>query len=271
MATRQTIGDNPLDALIPGPEESGAAAIPASAPPEVTARAEATAPEQADTAAEIAEDRSRSQEPAASSAAGAEAPRLAVPAQCLTFLLAGEEYAVGILQIREIVEYETLTKVPTTPTWIRGVMNLRGTVVPVVDLAVKFGLAETEVTARTCIVIVETDLDGEPTLMGVMVDAVVRVLDLAPEDVEEPPAFGTRVRVDFLLGVGKVDAELVLVLDVDRVLSLDELLAVAAVPAAAAEDEILPADDSADTAAADEGNATEEAPLLTSNKERRES
>ncbi len=193
-------------------------------------------------AAESPEDPSRSEKPAAGSTAGDHVPRPPVPAQCLTFLLAGEEYAVGILQIREIVEYDTLTKVPATPPWIRGVMNLRGTVVPVVDLAVKFGLLETAVTTRTCTVIVEADLNGEPTLMGVMVDAVVRVLDLAPDDVEPPPAFGSRVRVDYLLGVGKVDGDLVLVLDIDRVLSLDELLTVAAVPAAAEEEDRLAGD-----------------------------
>ncbi len=175
------------------------------------------------------------QDPAAVATSGDDAPRPSVPAQCLTFTLAGDEYGVGILQIREIVEYDPLARVPSTPPWILGVMNLRGTVVPVIDLAVKFGLPRTEVTPRTCIVIVETDLGGEATLMGVIVDAVVRVLDLAPEDVEDPPAFGTRVRVDFLLGVGNVDGDLVLVLDIDRVLSLDELIVVAATPKAAEE------------------------------------
>ncbi len=158
------------------------------------------------------------------------------PSQCLTFCLDGEEYAAGILHIREIVEYDTLTKVPTTPPWIRGVMNLRGTVVPVIDLALKFGLAETRLTRRTCVVMVEVDLDDEPCLMGIMVDSVVRVIDLPAEAVEEPPAFGTRVRVDYLLAVAKVEDSLVLVLDIDRVLSIDELLAVQDAPAAAEED-----------------------------------
>lgn len=157
---------------------------------------------------------------------------MADTSQYLTFYMAGEEYAVGILRIQEIVEYDELTGVPGTPPWIRGVMNLRGIVIPVVDLALKFGLAETAVTQRTCVVIVEVDLEGEPTVMGVMVDEVSRVLDLSVEAIEEAPAFGTRVRVDFLLGLGRVDDQLVMVIDVDRVLSTAELMEVAAAPGA---------------------------------------
>lgn len=154
--------------------------------------------------------------------------------QYLSFLISGEEYAIAILGILEIVGLDTLTRVPTTPPWIRGVMNLRGKVVPVVDLALKFGLPESAATRKTCVVILETDLEGEPTVMGVMVDEVRRVLDLAVEAIEEPPPFGTRVRVDFLLGLGKVDDDgrFVLVLDIDRILSTEELLEVTAVPAA---------------------------------------
>ncbi len=199
--------------------------------------------------------------PANNKPARAVAPRhnMAVPEQCLTFTLGGDEYGVGILQLREIVEYETLTKVPSTPPWIRGVMNLRGTVVPVVDLAAKFGLPETEIAARTCIVIVEADLDGESTPMGVMVDTVVRVLDLSPENIEEPPTFGTRVHVDYLLGVGKVDDQLVLVLDINRVLSIDELLEVAATPDAAAADTATD-DTAADDTAADDAAGSKTSP-----------
>ena len=138
--------------------------------------------------------------------------------QYLTFYLAGEEYAIGILQVKEILEYDTLTKVPQTPASIRGVINLRGSVVPVVDLAAKFGLPPSPVTKRTCIVIVEVDLDGQRTVMGVLADAVSQVMDLAPTDVEPPPAFGTAVRVDYLQGMWKVGKKFVLILDVDRVL-----------------------------------------------------
>jgi len=152
-----------------------------------------------------------------------------VSAQYLTFFLAGEEYAAGILRVREILQYEPVTRVPATPPWIRGVMNLRGSVVPVVDLALKFGLPETAVTKWTCVLIVEVELEGQRAVMGVMADAVTEVIDLGPEDVEPPPPFGTRVRVDYLLGMGKVPGKkFVLLLDLDRVLSAAELLTAAA-------------------------------------------
>jgi len=154
--------------------------------------------------------------------------------QYLTFYLAGEEYAIGILQVKEILEYDTLTKVPQTPPSIRGVINLRGSVVPVVDLAAKFGLPASPVTKRTCIVIVEVDLAGQRTVMGVLADAVSQVMDLTAADIEAPPAFGTSVRVDYLQGMGKVGKKFVLILDVDRVLSAPELLAAEALAAAEA-------------------------------------
>jgi purine-binding chemotaxis protein CheW len=141
----------------------------------------------------------------------------------LTFRLAGEVFAVAVLRVREIIELQTFTRVPHVPQWIRGVINLRGGVVPVVDLAVKFGLAESEITKRTCIVVVEVDLGGGRVVMGVLVDAVSQVVDLPRECVEPPPPFGTRVRVDFLEGIGKVEGSLVLVLDIDRVLSAEEV------------------------------------------------
>ncbi|MFI5119143.1 MAG: chemotaxis protein CheW [Thermoanaerobaculia bacterium] len=143
--------------------------------------------------------------------------------QYLCFRLAGEECAIGILKVREIIEYHTVTKVPAMPPWVRGVMNLRGSVVPVIDLTVKFGLPAGPVTNRTCIVIAEVALDGEPAVMGIVVDAVSRVLELAPADIEPPPAFGTSVRVDYLLGLGKFGDRFVLLLDIDRVLSVAEL------------------------------------------------
>jgi len=148
--------------------------------------------------------------------------------QYLTFCLAEEEYAIGVLRVKEIIEYDTVTRVPSTPPWIRGVINLRGGVVPVVDLAVKLGLPERPVTRRTCIVIVEIDLDGERALMGVMADAVSQVVDIPPADIEPAPAFGTRVRVDYLKGMGRAGRKFVLMLDIDRALSTDELLVAAA-------------------------------------------
>jgi purine-binding chemotaxis protein CheW len=148
------------------------------------------------------------------------------PSQYLSFFIDGEEYAIGILRVKEIIRWGTITKVPTTPRWIRGVLNLRGLVVPVVDLATKFGIRETPVTAQTCVVIVETDLDGERTLMGVAADAVSQVLDFRAEDVGEPPPFGTRIRVDYIVGMGKVGKKFVHILDIDGVLSAAELMAV---------------------------------------------
>jgi purine-binding chemotaxis protein CheW len=142
--------------------------------------------------------------------------------QYLRFGLAGTDYAVGILQVKEILQFETTTRVPGVPPSVRGVINLRGSVVPVLDLALKLGLPETAVTKRTCILIVETDVGGERAVMGVMADEVREVLELGPEDVEPPPSFGARVRVEFLQGMGKVEKGFALLLDLDRVLSADE-------------------------------------------------
>jgi purine-binding chemotaxis protein CheW len=151
-------------------------------------------------------------------------PTTAEQSQYLGFHVAGEEYAIGILRVREILEYDTLTRVPTTPPSIRGVINLRGSVVPVVDLAVKLGLPASQVTKRTCIVVVEVELEGQQTVMGVLADAVSQVIDLAASDVVPPPPFGTRVRVDCLLGMGRAGRKFVLLLDIDKLLSSEELM-----------------------------------------------
>jgi purine-binding chemotaxis protein CheW len=143
--------------------------------------------------------------------------------QYLGFHVAGEEYAIGILRVREILEYETATQVPGTPRSIRGVINLRGRVVPVVDLAVKLGLPESPITKLTCVVVVEVDLEGERTVMGVLADAVSQVFDLPASEIEPPPPFGPRVRVDCLVGMGRSGKKFVLLLDIDKLLSIDEL------------------------------------------------
>lgn len=143
-------------------------------------------------------------------------------AQYLSFQVAGESYAVGVLQAREIIEYTTVTRVPHAPPAVRGVINLRGSVVPVVDLAVKFGLPASEIGRRTCVVIVECTLDGESTVMGVMADAVNHVLDLGAADIEPAPSFGTRVRTEYLKGMGKLEQGFVLLLDMDKLLTTDE-------------------------------------------------
>jgi purine-binding chemotaxis protein CheW len=142
--------------------------------------------------------------------------------QYLSFTLAGSDYAVAILQVKEILQYETVTRIPSVPPSIRGVINLRGAVVPVVDLALKFGLEGTPVTKRTCVLLVEASVQGEVTVIGVMADAVREVLELGPADIEPPPAFGTQVRVDYLVGMGKAGKGFVLLLDIDRVLSAGE-------------------------------------------------
>jgi len=147
--------------------------------------------------------------------------------QYLTFLIAGEEYAVNILKVREIVEYDTVTTVPNTAPWIRGVTNLRGNVVPVIDLAVKFGLAPSQVSRFSCIVITEISFDGEKLTMGVLADSVSQVLDLEADEIEPTPPFGTRLKIEFLLGMGKMGKKFCLILDIDRVLSADEIIAVA--------------------------------------------
>jgi purine-binding chemotaxis protein CheW len=146
--------------------------------------------------------------------------------QYLTFFTAGEEYAVNIGKVKEIVKYEAVTTVPNTPTWIRGVTNLRGTVVPVVDLAVKFGLAGSGISKFSCIIITEVLFQGEKLTMGVLADSVSQVIELSDGDIEETPPFGTRVKIEYLLGMGPLGKKFCLILDIDKVLSADEILAV---------------------------------------------
>jgi purine-binding chemotaxis protein CheW len=143
-------------------------------------------------------------------------------AQYLSFTIAGTDYGLPILAVKEILQHDEPTRVPGTPGSIRGVINVRGSVVPVVDLAVKFGKGETAATKRTCILVVEARIGGERLTLGVVADAVNEVLDLPPEAIEPPPAFGTNVRIDYLVGMGKVGKGFVLLLDVDRVLSASE-------------------------------------------------
>ncbi len=152
------------------------------------------------------------------------------------FLVGCDEYAVPILKVREIFAFEDATRVPATPTWIRGVVNLRGQVLPVVDLAVKFGLPPIAVGVRTCVVVFELSVDGQATALGALVDEVSQVLEMAEREIEPPPSFGTQIRVEYLAGATLSNGRFALLLDTDRVLCADELLAVAAAlepPAAA--------------------------------------
>lgn len=145
--------------------------------------------------------------------------------QYLTFVLGGEMFALPILNIREIIEYGKLTTVPLMPAFIRGVINLRGSVVPVIDLSVRFGRAETETHRRSCIVIIEVEVESEDFRqeIGVVVDAVNEVLEIPPSEIEPPPSFGARIRSDFIHGMGKVDGDFVIILNVGQVLSVDEM------------------------------------------------
>lgn len=153
--------------------------------------------------------------------------------QYLTFTLSGEMFAVGILNVKEIIEYGSLTEIPMMPAFIRGVINLRGAVVPVIDLAARFGGKVTEVGRRTCIVIVEVQQEEERHDIGIMVDAVSEVLEIPGTEIEPPPAFGARIRADFIAGMGKVGGKFVIILDILRVLSVEEMAVIADAGAAA--------------------------------------
>ncbi len=145
------------------------------------------------------------------------------PQQYLTFLLEGEMFAVGILNVKEIIEYGTVTSIPMMPPFIRGVINLRGSVVPVVDLSSRFGNNPAQVSRRTCIVIVEV-MDGEERHdIGIVVDAVSEVLEIPRTDIEPPPSFGAKIRADFITGMGKVNGNFVIILNVGQVLSVEEI------------------------------------------------
>lgn len=143
--------------------------------------------------------------------------------QFLTFKLDEEVYALDILQVREVLDYTTITKVPKMPPFMRGVINLRGGVVPVVDLRLKFGLTVTENTVDTCIIIMEISLDGETTLLGALADSVQEVITLDSEQIEPPPKIGTRLNTEFIKGMGKKNDDFIILLDIDRVFSAEEL------------------------------------------------
>ena len=143
--------------------------------------------------------------------------------QYLTFTLGGEMFAVGILNVKEIIEYGNLTEIPMMPSFIRGVINLRGAVVPVVDLAARFGGKVSAVQRRTCIVIVEVRQEDAKHDIGIMVDAVSEVLEIQAGDIEPPPSFGAKIRADFIAGMGKVDGQFVIILQIDHVLSVNEM------------------------------------------------
>ncbi len=159
------------------------------------------------------------------------------PQQYLTFSLGGEVFALGILNVKEIIEFGNITEIPMMPAFIRGVINLRGAVVPVIDLSARFGGATSTVSRRTCIVIVELGEGEERQDLGVIVDAVNEVLEIPRSEIEPPPAFGAKIRADFIQGMGKVDGRFVIILNVDRVLSPQEITMLASMSSNGSEEE----------------------------------
>jgi len=139
----------------------------------------------------------------------------------LTFALDNEEYGLEILKVREIIGYMQITAVPQTPAHVKGVINLRGQVIPVIDLRMKFGMNEAEVTEETCIIVVEITQSDRRFQTGIVVDHVQEVLDIAGENIEDAPQFGSNVDTQFLLGMGKVNGAVKILLDIDKVLGSD--------------------------------------------------
>jgi purine-binding chemotaxis protein CheW len=150
--------------------------------------------------------------------------------QYLTFKLGDEIYALDIGKVREVLDFTTATKVPRTPDFMRGVINLRGSVVPVVDLRLKFGMSATEKTVNTCVIITEVTVDNDTTVLGALADSVQEVIDLAPSDISPAPKIGTKLKTEFIRGMGKRDDRFIIILDIDKVFSSDELSLVQAAP-----------------------------------------
>jgi purine-binding chemotaxis protein CheW len=143
--------------------------------------------------------------------------------QYLTFKLSNEIFAADVAKVREILELTTITKVPQTPDFMRGVINLRGSVVPVVDMRLKFGMSMTEQTVNTCIIVVEVILDGNAIVLGALADSVQEVVEMEPDSIEPAPHIGIRLDTSFIKGMGKIDDHFVMILDIDRIFSSAEL------------------------------------------------
>lgn len=146
--------------------------------------------------------------------------------QYLTFNLADEVFAVDVGRVREILEITSITKVPQTPDFMRGVINLRGSVVPVIDMRLKFGMTESERTVNTCIIVVEVVMDGETIVLGSLADSVQEVIEMEPQQIEAAPHIGSHLNTDFIKGMGKHDGRFVMILDIDQIFSAHELEAV---------------------------------------------
>jgi purine-binding chemotaxis protein CheW len=144
----------------------------------------------------------------------------------LTFNIMQEVYALDVLKVKEVLELTKITKVPKTPRFMRGVINLRGSVVPVVDLKYKFGMGDTEETVHTCIIVMEVAIDDEVKVIGALADAVKEVINLEPDQIEPSPYLGTKVSIEFIKGVGKIGEDFVIILDIDKIFSEEEFEAV---------------------------------------------
>lgn len=147
--------------------------------------------------------------------------------QYLTFTLVDEVFAVDVARVREILEMPSITKVPQVPDFMRGVINLRGCVVPVIDLRLKFGMEETSQTVNTCIIVVEVVMDGENIVLGALADSVQEVIEMESSQIEAAPHIGTHLNTDFIKGMGKQESNFVMILDIDRVFSSEELASIA--------------------------------------------
>lgn len=143
--------------------------------------------------------------------------------QYLTFRLGDEVFALDIGKVREVLDFTSITKVPRTPEFLRGVINLRGNVVPVVDMRLKFGMSRTENTVNTCIIIVEVEVDDETLVLGTLADSVQEVIEIDAAQIEPAPRIGMRLRTEFIRGMGKRDGSFVIILDIDKIFSADEL------------------------------------------------
>ncbi len=143
--------------------------------------------------------------------------------QYLTFTLDDEVFAVDVARVREILEITNITKVPQVPDFMRGVINLRGCVVPVIDLRLKLGMQEIAQTVNTCIIVVEVELDGENTVIGALADSVQEVIEMEPSQIEEAPHIGTHLKAEFIRGMGRHDARFVMILDIDKVFSSEDI------------------------------------------------
>ncbi|MCP4714656.1 MAG: chemotaxis protein CheW [Deltaproteobacteria bacterium] len=143
--------------------------------------------------------------------------------QYLAYNLGEEIFAVDVLKVREVLESQEITKVPRAPDFMKGIINVRGVVVPVIDMHVKFGMEETEKTVNTCVILLEVEFDGETTVLGAQADAVREVIDLEPDQIEQAPKIGSKWKTEFIKGIGKRNDEFIILLDIDRIFSADEI------------------------------------------------